>query len=59
LPKVAVQCLTAQTSTFAAVTGLLLAAQDGKPINVTTFSGGAAALTAAVHWWNGQGIERL
>lgn len=53
--EVAVQSLTAQTSTFAAVTSLLLAAQDGKPINVTTFSGGAAALTAAVNWLNGQG----
>ena len=55
IAEVAVQSLTAQSSTYAAVTGLLLAAQDGKPINVTTFSGGAAALTAAVAFLNGQG----
>jgi hypothetical protein len=55
IAEVAVQSLTAQSSTYAAVTGLLLAARDGKPINVTTFSGGAAALTAAVAFLNDQG----
>ena len=53
--EVAVQKFGAQSSTFAAVTGLLLAAQDGQPINVTTFSGGAGALTAAVGFLNDQG----
>ena len=53
--EVAVQKFGAQSSTFAAVTGLLLAAQDGQPINVTTFSGGAGALTAAVGFLNAQG----
>ncbi len=55
IAQVALQAYGAQSSTYSAVVGLLLAAKDGDPINVTTWSGGAAALTAAVSWLNGQG----
>lgn len=55
IAQVAAQAFGANSSTYAAVVGLELAASDGKPINVVTFSGGAAALTAAVKYLNGQG----
>ena len=48
IAAVAAQAFGANSSTYAAVLGLELASQDGQPINVTTFSGGAAALTSAV-----------
>ncbi len=53
--EVAIQRLDPQSSTYAAVTGLVLAAGQGSSINVTTFGGGAAALTAAVGFLNNLG----
>lgn len=53
--QVATQAFGPNSSTFTAVAGLVLAAQDGKPINVTAFSGGAGTFTAAVAFLNSQG----
>jgi RHS repeat-associated protein len=53
--EVAIQAFTTNDSTFAAVKGLVVAASQGGPINVTTFSGGAAAFTAAVGFLNASG----
>jgi RHS repeat-associated protein len=53
--QVATQAFGANSSTFAAVEGLAEAAQDGNPINVTTFSGGAGAFTTAVNFLNANG----
>jgi RHS repeat-associated protein len=59
---VASQKFGGSSNTTAAIAGLVIAAQDGKPINVTTFSGGAASFTAAVSFLNsngGQGVTSL
>ena len=53
--EVAAQAYSPTSSTYAAVVGLALASKDGAPINVTTFSGGAAAFSAAVQFLNTQG----
>jgi RHS repeat-associated protein len=53
--QIAAQTFGANSSTYAAVEGLALAAQDGGPINVTTFSGGGAALTSAIQFLNADG----
>jgi len=55
IAMVAAQAFGPNSSTYAAVVGLELAAGDSNPINVVTFSGGAAALTAAVNYLNSQG----
>ena len=52
---VASQKFGSNSATYAAVAGLLLAATDGDPINVVTFSGGAGAFTAAVDFLNSHG----
>ena len=52
---VASQMFGPNSSTTAAVVGLLLASEDDGPINVTTFSGGAQAFTKAVAFLNDNG----
>jgi hypothetical protein len=49
------QAVLTSSSTYAVAMGLVNAAQDGQPINVTTFSGGAGAFTAAVNLLNNVG----
>jgi RHS repeat-associated protein len=53
--QVALQAYGANSSTYAAVVGLMLASQAGLPMNVTAYSGGAGTLTAAVTFLNAQG----
>jgi RHS repeat-associated protein len=57
--QVAHQALGPNSSTFAAVQGLLAAAAQGGPINVVTWSGGAASFTAAVKWLNANGASNI
>ncbi len=53
--QAAAQAFGPTSNTYGVVIGLLNAAEQGGPINVTTFSGGAAAFTAAVNWLNSNG----
>ncbi len=53
--QVAVQTFGPTSQTLGVIVGLLEAAQQGGPINVTAFSGGAAAFTDAVNWLNANG----
>ena len=55
ISQVAAQAFGPTSSTYAAVLGLELASSDGVPINVTAFSGGAEALSAAVSFLDSQG----
>ncbi len=57
--QVASQAFGPNSSTFAAIQGLLGAAAQGGPIDVITFSGGAAAFTAAVKWLNSNGASNI
>ena len=49
----------ANESTATAASSLIAASAGGSPINVTTFSGGAAALTAAVALLNASGYSNV
>jgi hypothetical protein len=59
IAQVAAQLLASNSSTLAAVDGLLEAAQQGGPINVITWSGGAAAFTSAVNFLNQNGYSNI
>jgi RHS repeat-associated protein len=56
---VAAQTFGPNSATFASVEGLVLAFDQGGPINVTTFSGGAASFTAAVAFLNSHGGQNI
>ena len=57
--EVAAQTFGDTSATYAAVFGLLAAAEDAVPINVTTFSGGAGAFANAVSFLNSHGAENV
>jgi hypothetical protein len=59
IEEAGLQALGSTSATYGAVVGLLEAAQQGGPINVTTFSGGAASFTAAVDWLNTNGGQSV
>ncbi len=59
IAEVAAQKFGTTGSTFSAIQSLAAAAEDGKPINVTAFSGGATAFTEAVNWLNANGGSQI